>query len=216
MSSLALPIRTAFVCAVAFFAATAGDAVLEGISNSGILWRGHYTDGSSWDLLPMTFIASLAFIAVLSFIVRDHMRRGTSMRELRSCAVRALQPRSVGRLLPIVLMLQLLTLLGMETVEQTIVYGHPLGGTIWLGAPVVTSVVVHALFAVAFACAGVRCLKVLTETIVHVIACLFIFLDRLNARPVRCVRSSLVCRVDQLLLVARLAERGPPAPVVLR
>ena len=207
-------IRSAFVVTVSFCAATLGDLVLEGISNSGLLWRGHYTDNSSLDLLPMCGLALLALLVTFCLLVREQVVG--SFRALMYSMPRALRARVVVRLLPAIVALQLVTLFTMETVEQIVVYGKPLGGSLWLGAPTAVALLVHAIIgsAIAFGIA-----LVLTRSADHVVRVVRITTAELvtpeapRLLPDLGPRSS--CGVDSLLRSARRSKRGPPTPAVL-
>jgi hypothetical protein len=121
-----------YICSVAFLAATLGDALVESISNAQVLWQGHYTDRSSLDLLPMSAVALATFMTTLTLVVTEYLRRTDgSPRELWSSAARVLVPSDIPSLLPAIFALQIPTLFAMETVEQIVVYGHPLGETLW-------------------------------------------------------------------------------------
>jgi hypothetical protein len=209
-------IRLAFALAVAFLGAATGDAVLEGISNAGLLWRGHYTDNSSVDLLPMLCVAAVALGTTLVLMVRTRMRRSRScVRALLASASRALSLPMVARLLPAIFALQLLALFLMETCEQVAVYGHPLGGSLWLGAPVLASLFLHGAFAAASAFGLASFVTACAERIVRVVRR---FRDCLGAaaRPNAAVlRARPVSAAEQLFRIAHLAQRAPPAPAVV-
>ena len=73
----------------------------------------------------------------------------------------------VVRLLPIMFAVQMLALYCMETAEQVTVVGHPLGGTIWLGGPVLASLAVHAATCALVAFAAAKLLRVLARSAVR-------------------------------------------------
>ena len=119
MTSSSHLIRAVFICAVAFLAATLGDALVESISNAQVLWQGHYTDRSSLNLLPMSAVALAAFMTTLALVLAEYLRRtGGSPRELWSSAARVLVPSDIpspSALLPAIFALQIPTLFAMET-----------------------------------------------------------------------------------------------------
>lgn len=216
MAWLLQSIRAAFALAVACFAATLGDAVVEGLSNSGLLWRGHYTDNSSADLLPMALVSGLAIALTLSLIIRRRLRCfRSSLRALFSSTARALPPRRVAKLLPAIFLAQLIVLWTMETAEQFAAYGHVLGGSLWLGGPLVVSLLVHAAIAVVTAFGLASFAGGLAEQLVRVVRCLYRLVSRtLQSRALRGVRLAPVATADQLFRSAGLAQRGPPYPAI--
>jgi hypothetical protein len=200
-------IRTGFALAVAFMAATLGDAVVEGLSNAGFLWRGHYTDNSSADLVPMCAISVAAFAIALTFIVLAQMRRARS---------RALPVGIVTQLLPAIFVLQMLSLLAMETIEQVVVFGHPLGGALWLGGPIIASLLTHGIMTIVIAFAVASGLTRLAEQVVRVARRLYLCLLPARKRlPAAALKAHPLSSAEQLLRSAQLAQRGPPAPAVL-
>jgi hypothetical protein len=209
-------IRVVFACSAALLAATAGDAALEGISNAGILWHGHYTDRSSLNLLPAFLVAALAIVTTLCLLVRRQAREaGASMRSLLLSSSRSLAKQDVVRLLPAIFLLQMLVLFSIETTEQFAVYGRCFGGTLWMGAPVVASLFGHALFTALSALTLSNWLHATTEVLVRIVTCMLMLLAALtDARPMRRLHSERIC-VVQLLASAVAGERGPPLFIAL-
>jgi hypothetical protein len=207
-----LLIRALFVCAVAFLAATLGDVLVEAVSNAQILWHGNYTDRSSLDLLPMSAVALMAFMATLTLVLTEHLKRaGGSARELWLSASRVLVPHDIPWLLPVVFALQIPTLFAMETVEQIVVYGRPLGGMLWLGAPIVAALFLHAVIAVTCAFLVARGLTAVAQSLLRVVALVFSwFLKRPNTRPAFISRPKPMSRAEQIFCIAHTGERGPP------
>jgi hypothetical protein len=202
-----------FVCAAALFAAVVGDAVVEGISNSGIFWRGRYTDGSSLDLLPVFLLAIAALIAtqVLSLVAQAR-ETGLSTRSLIVSTSRLLAPRAMLRLLPIVFGLQLCMLFSMETTEQIVVYGHLFGGVLWLGGPVAFSLLLHAGIAIGATFALSHVLRALGAALTRIVTSIFArFIT--CARPVIVSARERVAYVLALIVTASLVERGPPPAI---
>jgi len=205
-------IRAVFICAVAFLAATLGDALVESISNAQVLWRGNYTDRSSLDLLPMSAAALTAIMATLTLVLSEYLRRtGGSPRELWSSAARVLVPCDIPSLLPAIFALQIPTLFAMETVEQIVVYGQPLGGTLWLGGPILAALVLHALIAATCAFLVARGLTALAQTLLRAVAfVLSWFIERQETRPTLVPRSQPIRRAEQTFCRTHTGERGPP------
>jgi hypothetical protein len=211
--------RLAFIAAVAFLAAAVGDVVLENISNAAIFWHGHYTDQSTIDVLPVTSAALVTLTIALGMIVRDRLQRlGMSTRTFWSSVSRALPRQVIVRLIPAIFALQLLTLFTMETAEQVLVYGHPLDGTLWLGGPIAVSLTTHLFLSCIGALGCARVVTMLAEPLVRIVRLILAYiLNRTNkACLIRCSLFEHIRGVTQLLLIARLAQRGPPAPFVLR
>jgi len=199
-----------FICAAALFAATLGDAVVEGISNADILWHGSYTDRSSLDLLPMFLLALAALIVTQGLSLLTQAREtGLSTRALILSTSRALMPREVTRLLPAIFALQILVLFSMETAEQIVVYGHAFGGTLWLGGPIAMSLLIHAVFSVAAAFSISSTLSALANALTRMVKCIFArFAAR--AHPTIVLSPERIFCALTLIVTASLVERGPP------
>lgn len=203
-------IYSAFVCTVALFAAVLGDLVVESVSNAQILWRGNYTDRSSLDLLPVFLLAVTALVLTNGLLLLAQAREsGLSTRSLILSTSRALRGSEIARLLPAIFAAQLFVLFCMETTEQVVVYGHALGGTLWLGGPVAISLSVHALFGVAAAFGLAKTVSALAEAITRIVTCIV-------ARFVECSRSTVLLLRKRiaftlaLIVIDSLVERGPP------
>lgn len=208
-------VRIVFVVAVSFCAATLGDAMLEAVSNSGVLWRGHYTDKSSLNLLPTCALAILALFVAFCLIVREQGTASGSFRALMYSMSRTLRRRSVVRLLPVIATLQFATLFAMETVEQTIVYGHPLGGSLWLGAPTVVALIAHIIIGSVGAFGIASALTLSAERLVRIVrSALTDLLTPEGTHVWVALRQRSVRGADDLLRFARRSKRGPPTPAV--
>lgn len=142
-------IRVWFTLAVAVLAAAIADPCVEAASNAGWFGPANFTDRSTLDVMP----ALLCGVVLLGICVILRVRR-----ELVRASQEALRD-DIGHLLPALFAIQLAVLFAMETIEQVIIAGHPLGGTIWLGGPVWFSLVAHAVAgtAVAFGLASAVC-----------------------------------------------------------
>jgi hypothetical protein len=151
MRPSSLAVRAIFVVATAISAAALADPVMEGISNAGAFGRHSYTDHSTLDVVP-SLVVGLSCVALLVAILarRILVPRGRCFPWLRVPA-RALEDRVVLRLAPLIVAVQLGVLCAMETLEQVVVVGHPLGGSLWLGGPVLVSLCLHACTGVALA-----------------------------------------------------------------
>jgi hypothetical protein len=204
-------IRGTFVCIVALLAAVLGDALVEGLSNAGILWHGQYTDQSSLDLFPV-LLAVIAIALMLGRSVKQQIRAtGLPARTLIVSTSRALIPNEIAAALPAIFSLQLFILFSMETIEQIVVYGHDFGGTLWLGGPIAVSLLIHALFAVACAFLLSGALRALTNALIRVVRCIFArYVELVRTGQVETLRSTRECAAPQLIISASIVERGPP------
>jgi len=107
---------------------------------------------------------------------------------------------------------QILILYLMETAEQNVVWHHSLGGTIWLGAPVVISLAVHAFACVFVAYAAARAVRAFARTTLHIVRCM----RALATLPARAQRtpSRRYARFVTLRevgpVLCRIGERAPP------
>jgi hypothetical protein len=126
-------------------------------------------------------------------------------------------PQDIPRLLPLVFALQIPTLFTMETIEQIVVYGRPVGGTLWLGAPIAASLFLHAIVAAICALLVARGLTALAQKLLRVVAFVVSwFLKRLNTHPTFAHRSQRIRKVKQIFCLAHTGERGPPLSFALR
>ena len=132
----------AFCATVAVLAAALADPCLEFASNAGWFGSGRFTDRSMADVAPTLLFGALFLVAQLFGIFRR-----------ASISLRFDEPlrRPLARILPSIFSLQLALLFLIESIEQRVVYGHFLGGALWLGAPILIALAVHALFTVGTA-----------------------------------------------------------------
>jgi hypothetical protein len=86
-------------------------------------------------------------------------------------------------MLPLIFVLQLVALFGMETLEQIATVGHPLGGTLWLGGPILVSLAAHFLSCVFSAWALYHGLRWSARAIVRAVRIALEFLRRLLETP---------------------------------
>ncbi len=142
-------IRVWFTLAAAVIAAAIADPFVEAVSNAGWFGPGNFTDHSTLDVMPALFSGVVLIAVCLALRIR---------RELLRASGEALRT-DIGRLFPALFATQLVVLWTMESCEQLVVAGHPLGGTIWLGGPICFSLTVHALIGlgVAFGLAHAVC-----------------------------------------------------------
>ena len=195
-------IRIWFTLAAAVVAAAIADPLVEGASNAGWFGPGTFTDRSTLDVFP-ALLAGLVLIAICYAL---HIRR-----ELLRASVEVLRA-DVGQLLPALLSTQLAALFAMETIEQVVVYGHPLGGTIWLGGPLWFSLTFHVAVGVLTALGLAHAIRASARTTVRIIR-------RIRALAMRALHDPAppaLRRCDRIWLTheapvrCRIGNRAPP------
>jgi len=204
---------TAVFCLTAAIAAAAvTDPTVEGLANHGVFGTGVFTDHSNIDVAPALIAGFVFALALIAGLVRRTLRRGVGLAPdwLRTPAIAASTP--LVRLMPGIFALQLLVLWSMETLEQIVVAGHPLGGTLWLGGPVLISLIFHAAGCLAATWLLARTLRWSAKTIVDVVTFVRrLFCERAPARAARRPRTIDVAAARFFEpLLARLNGRAPP------
>jgi hypothetical protein len=136
-----------FLIAVALLAAALGDAVVESISNTGIFGP-RYFDNNHLSIVP-TLIAGgvLALEVAAARCAALYGRVLDARRDWLGAAAASIATHPPLRDVPAVFVMQLVALFAMESSEQLIYGGKLLGGTAWLGGPVLFSLALHALLA---------------------------------------------------------------------
>jgi hypothetical protein len=193
-----------FCCAVAFVSAAIADPLVEAASNAGWFGPGVFTDRSTLDVVPV-LLAGVAF-CLLYLVVRV---RGI----LRSS--KAALGSSIAVLLPLTFAIQIVLLYGMETTEQVVVWGHVLGGTIWLGGPVLVSLAAHAVICAAIAFAAIRPLRLLATTaagVIRLIRALATLTVR-SASPIALRHRNVLTFDRSAFALCSVGERAPPLPL---
>ena len=199
-------IRAWFCVTVAVTAAALGDPLVEFASNAGAFGAGTFTDHSYLDVLP-------AFGVATAFVLVQSLARVRSIfsKRLRA-AGDALTLRRALALLPAAFALQIAVLFGMETLEQLAVYGHVLGGSVWLGGPVAISLAVHAACCALGTLLVVRSLRAVTRSVLRLVIFLRAF-TRVQAQgetPALHARAGGTTSKQPEPLVCRIGERAPP------
>lgn len=146
--------RLSFLVAVALIAAAVTDPVVESIANTGML-GGHYADRNHLSVVPVLLAGSTFAAANLVLRCVDMWRKKARASDWLVDVAKVASKRSPLRDLPYVFVMQLAALFLMESAEQVVLGGKLLGGTAWLGGPILFSLLVHAL-------AGAGCLLTLT------------------------------------------------------
>ena len=198
--------RLPFLIAVALLAAAIGDALVETISNTGVLGNG-YADSNHLSLIP-TAVAGGSLVALLI------LRRCIAV--LRDLAERfAWSPADI----PVVWILQFIALFVMESCEQLCFGGKLLGGTVWLGGPVWFSMLAHLVLGASCMIVVGKAIDVLVRhcAVLVGIALEFIFdaYARGNATSFAFRRRSSNVRCNRALCVAQIGERAPPQLLAL-
>ncbi|MGB6984452.1 MAG: hypothetical protein WBD74_00605, partial [Candidatus Aquilonibacter sp.] len=152
-------IRVWFTLAAAVIAAAIADPCVETVANAGWFGPGNFTDHSTLDVVPALVSGAVLIAICLAMRIRRELLRASGE------ALRA----DVERLLPALFATQLGVLWTMETGEQIVVAGHPLGGTIWLGGPLWFSLTVHALVGLGVALALAQTVCVCASTTARMI-----------------------------------------------
>lgn len=170
-----------FVAACAVGAAALIDPIVEGLSNAGLFGPGRFTDGSNADVIPALCVASVLFCAAVISLARSMFwQEAYPPLWLRRYA-RELRSSSLVQLLPAVFVLQLLSLFTMETVEQIVTAGHPLGALIWLGGPIFTSIAMHLVGCVLVTAVLSKAVTVSAHTVVRILHLAIAVLRKLSA-----------------------------------
>lgn len=201
---------------VALIAAALVDPILEGLSNGGAFGRGTFTDHSNWDVVPALLVGVGVFLAWIVLRLRPGLADRSALRWIRRNADTA--PTELCRMLPATFLLQIAALFAMESLEQAVVYGHVLGGGLWLGAPAAVSLIAHfagCVFVSALVGAVARhSMRRITELVERA----FAFLRRLSTSGTpRSRRSDIEPRRyrDPLLAGARTGRAPPVLTVAL-
>jgi hypothetical protein len=192
--------RVWFCIAAALVAASIADPLVESASNSGLFGAGSFTDHSNQDVLP-ALCAGLLFGAV--YVV---------LRVRGILAHRIALPASVSVLLPYVFVAQIALLYVMETLEQFVVAGHALGGTVWLGGPPLASLAVHAASCVLATFVLGHLARVLSHKAVRIVAHIVAAIGLAPRTPAIAFlrRSHRADARRRAPLLGRTGERAPP------
>jgi len=206
-------IRFIFSVATAALAVAIADLFVETIANHGIFGRGIFTDGSNADVLPTITFAVVLLAGLLSVRARHALRTAMlAMGGWRTVSI-ALSLNCILLLLPLIFVMQIALLWGIETVEQYFVVGHVLGGTIWLGGPIEFSLAIHALFCCAIAFFTRRLLTFLEPQAVRLICVLIAFVEiQEKARLSQGIGfSQEISGSLRSPMLRSVSKRGPPA-----
>jgi hypothetical protein len=199
-----------FCLSVAAISAAIADPLVEWASNAGIFGPGNFTDHSSADVFPAIVVGTLLLIAYAAARVRRALRSESEPNWLQSS--RDALSGNLLRLLPLILGLQVAALYCMETSEQLAVFGHPLGGTVWLGGPIFISLALHAIVCgvVAYACS--RAVGLLARSAVRAVRLILAMAVRAarGLSPIELDRTSAPFVAPSFFIVGNTGERAPP------
>lgn len=209
-------IRFWFCVTVALLAVSLANPLIELMSNAGVFGADAYTDHSIIDLAP-TFCAGVLFLTVHVFQrIRGMLAypREPTRSQLHAWG-KALDRAKLPRLIPYAFALQILILYVMETLEQCVTAGHPLGGAVWLGGPVFLSLFIHAAFCAVMLLFVGRNLHALSGTVVRIVRLIRELVTRvIGGRPnVLSYRLDFPAHAYRLLVLCRIGERAPPSVV---
>ena len=163
--------RLPFLFAVALVAAALGDTVVETIANSGLLGGG-YADDNHASVVPTLLLGGMLALEVARRRCAEMLHGGAGVRtDWVIDLARRYTPGSLPRDLTIVFALQLSALFLMESAEQLAFGGKLLGGTAWLGGPVVFSLLAHALIGAGCTFFLGRFVRSLLATVANIVRC---------------------------------------------
>ena len=194
-------------------AAAIADPLVESASNAGWFGPGNFTDHSTWDVVPVLLVG-LVFVAL-------HLC-SRLLKTLAASQISSQWPRfskdamapSVLRLVPVICVAQIAILYLMETTEQRVVYGHVLGGTMWLGGPVAVSLAAHATICVLVAVLASKVLRAFADAAMQLLCAM----RALTTLYVRASHPTFLHRPDFSTLrrgVGLLGHAGERAPPIL-
>jgi hypothetical protein len=207
-------VRIWFCAAVALIAASIADPLVESASNAHWFGPGNFTDHSTWDVIP-ALLAGLVFVGLYLLLrIRNSLaERGRTPGWLRR-ANDALG-QNILRLVPLICVAELIVLYLMETAEQRFVYSRIIGGTLWLGGPIVVSVTVHAASCAIVAFVAAKSLRALADATIRLVLLIhsFVATTLRRARATFIDLTEDVGRICPSGVLGHVGERAPPIPV---
>jgi hypothetical protein len=201
-----------FCAAVAIIAAALANPFVEFASNAGWFGHGVFTDRSNVDVIP-TLIVGIALPTLLFWRRIGELLLSGSAGRVQTwlrLASRVLHTRGVPSFVPAAFGVQMLVLFSMESIEQLVMRGHLLGGTLWLGGPIAVSLVVHAAFCAATAFALAKIMQGFERAAVRVARLLCSALLPRDIPPI-VVRQDLATCLRTSPLHCSTGERAPPS-----
>jgi hypothetical protein len=204
-------IKIWFCAAVAMIAAAIADPLIESASNAGWFGRGNFTDHSTWDVVPVLLVGGLFVALHLWSRVRKTFSAQHESPDWPRSAKDAFGP-DIIRLAPLIYAAQVAILFLMETTEQHVVYGHSLGGMLWLGGPTAVSLTTHATATVLIAVMASKVLRAFVEATfhaLHALRALALTYVRV-AHPAYLRAREISAFVRSACMLGRIGERAPP------
>jgi hypothetical protein len=206
--------RLPFLIAAALIAAAIADPVVESISNTHVFGDG-YDDNNHLGVVP-TLLAGLLLAAEMLVMRFIEIMRRSANRSHRSLidVARGFAARPIARDLPCVFAIQLLALFALESSEQLIAGGKLLGGTAWLGGPIVFSLLMHGLIGAGCTLALGVCMRSILQEFASIVltAIRYTWLEiaRTAASGRYLDRQDTLCRRAQAPHVCQIGGRAPP------
>lgn len=206
--------RLPFLIAVALVAAALGNALVERVSNSGIFGPSYF-DNNHLSVVPALLagiVLTLEAIGLRGFALYRHARiRGDDwLIDAATC----IAARAPARELPYVLVMQMAALFAMESTEQLLLGGKLLGGTVWLGGPILFSLLVHGLIGTVCTFLLGWSMRAISETVASLVVTAIAFIAILTSRG---AAGAILARRDDLAFpraqsphVRQIGERAPP------
>ncbi len=199
-----------FCLAAAVAAAAVIDPIVERMSNSAMFGPGSFTDRSNLDVIPAIAVACALSMLFVFLSARRLLAHKYPPDWVRTSS-RAINRHSSLAFFAPVFLTQLSVLFVMETLEQIVVTGHPMGGLIWLGGPILVSLLIHAAGCVASTWLLSRALHWSAGTLAQAVRWALRILETIADQPTPHVRA---CRSERPRFIEpflrRLKGRAPP------
>jgi hypothetical protein len=198
--------RIPLLVAIALLGAAIGDPLVETIANSGVLGSG-YADNNHSSVIPTLIVAAALALMLIGLECRRLLQGRGEARERPLVDI------------PCVILLQLGVLFIMESGEQLFGEGGLLGGTAWLGGPVVFSLLAHACIGAICTVLVVRGMRAIVRrcaTLVEVVFDRILGAFGLKTATIFTRRDDEApCSRMQMLRVHQCGERAPPLRLIL-
>lgn len=206
--------RLPFLFAVAFVAAGLGDPLVESVSNTGI-FGGSYADNNHLGVVPTLAAGLFVALEVVALRLLEALRRSTNAsRDSLLEIARDIGSGPVARDFPVILALQLLSLFGLESIEQLATGGKLLGGTAWLGGPILFSLLAHAIIGVLCTCGLGMCMRAVVRTfaalIFTAVRYIWLAIARASIAPAHLGRQTCTFARLRAPHVREIGGRAPP------
>ncbi len=201
--------RRLFLLAVAIIAAALADPIVESLANAGV-FGGHFSDNNHLSVIPALVIGGIFSLVALAL---DAWNASRASNDWLVEVAKGFSRRSPVDDLPCVFLLQILALFIMESAEQLAFSGKLLGGTAWLGGPVIVSLIVHAVVGAGCLFALAKFMRGLLRTLASLVRAVAQFIWLGVARPACCFdlgREATLLFRAQGAYVNQIGGRAPP------